>query len=42
MMLDSWIGSRGPTFKRKFAGEEERLIYELPDNTTTNYQDDVR
>jgi hypothetical protein len=26
---------------RKFEGQPERLIYELPDNTTTKYQDDV-
>lgn len=27
---------------RKFEDEPERLIHELPDNTTTKYQDDVR
>ena len=27
---------------RKFEGREERLIHEIPDNTTTQYQDDVR
>lgn len=27
---------------RKFAGGPERLIYEIPDNVTTKYQDDVR
>ena len=26
---------------RRFAGEHERLIHEIPDNTTTTYQDDV-
>jgi hypothetical protein len=26
---------------RKFDGEEERLIHEIPDNVTTKYQDDV-
>ena len=26
---------------RRFAGEPERLIHEIPDNTTTKYQDDV-
>jgi len=27
---------------RKFAGQPEKLIYEIPDNVTTKYQDDVR
>jgi hypothetical protein len=27
---------------RKFAGQQERLIHEIPDNVTTKYQDDVR
>lgn len=27
---------------RKFAGGPERLIFEIPDNVTTKYQDDVR
>jgi hypothetical protein len=26
---------------RKFEGEPERMIHELPDNVTTKYQDDV-
>lgn len=26
---------------RKFAGEEERLIHEIPDNVTTKFQDGV-
>jgi hypothetical protein len=26
---------------RRFEGEAERLIYEIPDNETTKYQDDV-
>jgi hypothetical protein len=26
---------------RKFAGEPERMIHELPDNVTAKYQDDV-
>ena len=26
---------------RRFEGEPERLIHEIPDNTTTKYQDDV-
>lgn len=26
---------------RKFEGERERMIHELPDNITTKYQDDV-
>ena len=27
---------------RKFSGQSERLIHEIPDNITTKYQDDVR
>ena len=27
---------------RKFAGQPEKLIHEIPDNVTTKYQDDVR
>ena len=27
---------------RKFEGRPEKMIYEIPDNTTTKYQDDVR
>lgn len=27
---------------RKFEGQPERLIHEIPDNVTTKYQDDVR
>jgi hypothetical protein len=27
---------------RKFEGEPERMIFEIPDNITTKYQDDVR
>ena len=26
---------------RKFKGETDKMIHEIPDNTTTNYQDDV-
>jgi len=26
---------------RRFEGEEERLVHEIPDNVTTTYQDDV-
>ena len=26
---------------RRFEGQRERLIYEIPDNVTTKYQDDV-
>jgi len=26
---------------RRFEGEDEQLIHEIPDNVTTKYQDDV-
>lgn len=39
--VDSTGQATGRRVRRRFEGEEERLIHEMPDNVTTKYQDDV-